>query len=46
MCVNAVYDLTEVAAKCYQKGGASEKSKLALAHDAVLKVHLKKSSPR
>ncbi|XP_074431507.1 TPR and ankyrin repeat-containing protein 1 isoform X2 [Larus michahellis] len=36
----------EVAAKCYQKGGAAEKSKLALAHDAVLKVHAKKSSPR
>ncbi|XP_009581848.1 PREDICTED: TPR and ankyrin repeat-containing protein 1-like, partial [Fulmarus glacialis] len=35
-----------VAAKCYQKGGAAEKSKLALAHDAVLKVHSKKSSPR
>lgn len=36
----------KVAAKCYQKGGAAEKSKLALTHDAVLKVHAKKSSPR
>ncbi|XP_068526771.1 TPR and ankyrin repeat-containing protein 1 isoform X2 [Anas acuta] len=42
----AKHQFWEVAAKCYQKGGASEKSKLALAHDAVLKVHLKKSSPR
>lgn len=36
----------QVAAKCYQKGGAAEKSKLVLTHDAVLKVHAKKSSPR
>ncbi|NXC41260.1 TRNK1 protein, partial [Penelope pileata] len=42
----AKHQFWEVAAKCYQKGGAAEKSKLALAHDAVLKVHLKKCSPR
>ncbi|XP_027584944.2 TPR and ankyrin repeat-containing protein 1 [Pipra filicauda] len=42
----AKHQFWEVAAKCYQKGGAAEKSKLALAHDAVLKVHAKKSSPR
>ncbi|KFP88590.1 TPR and ankyrin repeat-containing protein 1, partial [Apaloderma vittatum] len=42
----AKHHFWEVAAKCYQKGGATEKSKLALAHDAVLKVHTKKSSPR
>ncbi|XP_072709795.1 TPR and ankyrin repeat-containing protein 1 [Ciconia boyciana] len=42
----AKHQFWEVAAKCYQKGGAAEKSKLALAHDAVIKVHSKKSSPR
>ncbi|KFP74594.1 TPR and ankyrin repeat-containing protein 1, partial [Acanthisitta chloris] len=42
----AKHQFWEVAAKCYQKGGAAEKSKLALAHDAVLKVHAKKISPR
>ncbi|NXL60769.1 TRNK1 protein, partial [Chordeiles acutipennis] len=42
----AKHQFWEVAAKCYQKGGATEKSKLALAHDAVLKVHSKKISPR
>ncbi|NXF04537.1 TRNK1 protein, partial [Smithornis capensis] len=42
----AKHQFWEVAAKCYQKGGAAEKSKLALAHDAVLKLHAKKSSPR
>ncbi|NXP82534.1 TRNK1 protein, partial [Ramphastos sulfuratus] len=42
----AKHQFWEVAAKCYQKGGAAEKSKLALAHDAVLKVHTKKCSPR
>ncbi|KFV47944.1 TPR and ankyrin repeat-containing protein 1, partial [Gavia stellata] len=42
----AKHQFWEVAAKCYQKGGAAEKSKLALAHDAVLKVHSKKSNPR
>ncbi|NXY45550.1 TRNK1 protein, partial [Ceuthmochares aereus] len=42
----AKHQFWEVAAKCYQKGGAAEKSKLALAHNAVLKVRSKKSSPR
>ncbi|XP_010072899.1 PREDICTED: TPR and ankyrin repeat-containing protein 1 [Pterocles gutturalis] len=42
----AKHQFWAVAAKCYQKGGAAEKSKLALAHDAVLKVHSKKSSPK
>ncbi|XP_068863754.1 TPR and ankyrin repeat-containing protein 1 [Aphelocoma coerulescens] len=42
----AKHQFWEVAAKCYQKGGAAEKSKLALTHDAVLKVHAKKASPR
>ncbi|NXP27953.1 TRNK1 protein, partial [Scytalopus superciliaris] len=42
----AKHQFWEVAAKCYQKGGAAEKSKLALAHDAVLKVRAKKCSPR
>ncbi|KAM6282974.1 TPR and ankyrin repeat-containing protein 1 [Porphyrio hochstetteri] len=42
----AKHQFWEVAAKCYQKGGAADKSKLALAHDAVLKVRSKKSSPR
>ncbi|NWU99885.1 TRNK1 protein, partial [Upupa epops] len=42
----AKHQFWEVAAKCYQKGGAAEKSKLALAHDAVLKVHSKKCSSR
>ncbi|NXA75537.1 TRNK1 protein, partial [Thryothorus ludovicianus] len=42
----AKHQFWEVAAKCYQKGGAADKSKLALTHDAVLKVHVKKSSPR
>ncbi|NXN99379.1 TRNK1 protein, partial [Rhinopomastus cyanomelas] len=42
----AKHQFWEVAAKCYQKGGAAEKSKLALTHDAVLKVHAKKCSPR
>ncbi|XP_025957142.2 TPR and ankyrin repeat-containing protein 1 isoform X1 [Dromaius novaehollandiae] len=42
----AKHQCWEVAAKCYQKGGAAEKEKLALAHDAVLKVHSKKCSPK
>ncbi|XP_030061358.1 TPR and ankyrin repeat-containing protein 1 [Microcaecilia unicolor] len=42
----AKHQCWKVAAKCYQKGGASEKEKLALAHDAVLNVQTKKSSPR
>ncbi|XP_053119813.1 TPR and ankyrin repeat-containing protein 1 isoform X2 [Hemicordylus capensis] len=42
----AKHQCWKVAAKCYQKGGAIEKEKLALAHDAVLKVQSKKSNPR
>nr|XP_033786416.1 TPR and ankyrin repeat-containing protein 1 isoform X2 [Geotrypetes seraphini]XP_033786417.1 TPR and ankyrin repeat-containing protein 1 isoform X2 [Geotrypetes seraphini] len=42
----AKHQCWKVAAKCYQKGGAREKEKLALAHDAVLNVQTKKSSPR
>ncbi|NWX84042.1 TRNK1 protein, partial [Nothoprocta pentlandii] len=42
----AKHQCWEVAAKCYQKGGAAEKEKLAMAHDAVLKVHSKKCSPK
>ncbi|KAL8165574.1 UNVERIFIED_CONTAM: hypothetical protein K2H54_048288 [Gekko kuhli] len=42
----AKHQCWKVAAKCYQKGGAVEKEKLALAHDAVLKVQSKKCSPK
>ncbi|XP_077667201.1 TPR and ankyrin repeat-containing protein 1 isoform X3 [Eretmochelys imbricata] len=42
----AKHQCWKVAAKCYQKGGAIEKEKLALAHDAVLNVQSKKSSPK
>uniref|UniRef100_A0A6J0UIH0 TPR and ankyrin repeat-containing protein 1 isoform X1 n=1 Tax=Pogona vitticeps TaxID=103695 RepID=A0A6J0UIH0_9SAUR len=42
----AKHQCWKVAAKCYQKGGATEKEKLALAHDAVLKVQSKKISPK
>ncbi|XP_077160160.1 TPR and ankyrin repeat-containing protein 1 isoform X2 [Paroedura picta] len=42
----AKHQCWKVAAKCYQKGGAIEKEKLALAHDAVLKVQSKKCSPK
>ncbi|XP_053215483.1 TPR and ankyrin repeat-containing protein 1 [Podarcis raffonei] len=42
----AKHQCWKVAAKCYQKGGATEKEKLALAHDAVLKVQSKKMNPR
>uniref|UniRef100_A0A8C0GTY1 Tetratricopeptide repeat and ankyrin repeat containing 1 n=1 Tax=Chelonoidis abingdonii TaxID=106734 RepID=A0A8C0GTY1_CHEAB len=42
----AKHQCWKVAAKCYQKGGATEKEKLALAHDAVLNVQSKKSSPK
>nr|XP_056713031.1 TPR and ankyrin repeat-containing protein 1 [Euleptes europaea] len=42
----AKHQCWKVAAKCFQKGGAVEKEKLALAHDAVLKVQSKKSSPK
>lgn len=43
--INAII-LFQVAAKCYQKGGAIKKEKLALAHDAVLQVQTKKISPK
>ncbi|XP_041100859.1 TPR and ankyrin repeat-containing protein 1-like isoform X2 [Polyodon spathula] len=36
----------KVAAKCYQKGGAEDKEKLALAHDSVLNVRSKKTSSK
>ncbi|XP_054847017.1 TPR and ankyrin repeat-containing protein 1 isoform X2 [Eublepharis macularius] len=42
----AKHQCWKVAAKCYQKGGAVEKEKLALAHDAVLQVQSKKISPK
>ncbi|XP_048367555.1 TPR and ankyrin repeat-containing protein 1 isoform X2 [Sphaerodactylus townsendi] len=42
----AKHQCWKVAAKCFQKGGAVEKEKLALAHDAVLKVQSKKISPK
>ncbi|XP_019393683.1 PREDICTED: TPR and ankyrin repeat-containing protein 1 isoform X1 [Crocodylus porosus] len=42
----AKHQCWKVAAKCYQKGGADAKEKLALAHDAVLNVQSKKSSPK
>ncbi|XP_069469300.1 TPR and ankyrin repeat-containing protein 1 isoform X2 [Ambystoma mexicanum] len=42
----AKHQCWKVAAKCYQKGGASEKAKLALAHDSVLNVQTKKANPK
>nr|XP_060637656.1 TPR and ankyrin repeat-containing protein 1 [Anolis sagrei ordinatus] len=42
----AKHQCWKVAAKCYQKGGAIEKEKLALANDAVLNVQSKKISPK
>ncbi|KAM4705098.1 TPR and ankyrin repeat-containing protein 1 [Rhinophrynus dorsalis] len=36
----------KVAAKCYQKGGATDKEKLAFAHDAVLSLQSKKLNNR
>lgn len=42
----AKHQCWKVAAKCYQKGGEIKKEKLALAHDAVLKVQTKKISPK
>uniref|UniRef100_UPI00398F2E9E TPR and ankyrin repeat-containing protein 1-like n=1 Tax=Pristiophorus japonicus TaxID=55135 RepID=UPI00398F2E9E len=42
----AKHQCWKVAAKCYQKGGEVEKEKLALAHDAVLNVQVKKKSQR
>ena len=40
------FGLFQVAAKCYQKGGAFEKEKLALAHNAALNMKSKKVSPK
>ncbi|XP_069071086.1 TPR and ankyrin repeat-containing protein 1 isoform X1 [Pleurodeles waltl] len=42
----AKHQCWKVAAKCYQKGGARDKEKLALAHDSVIKVQTKKASPK
>uniref|UniRef100_A0A8D0HJB0 Tetratricopeptide repeat and ankyrin repeat containing 1 n=1 Tax=Sphenodon punctatus TaxID=8508 RepID=A0A8D0HJB0_SPHPU len=42
----AKHQCWKVADKCYQKGGAVEKEKLALTHDGVLNVQSKKSSPK
>nr|XP_016849904.1 PREDICTED: TPR and ankyrin repeat-containing protein 1 [Anolis carolinensis] len=42
----AKHQCWKVAAKCYQKGGAIEKEKLALANDAVLNVQSKKITPK
>ncbi|XP_075068730.1 TPR and ankyrin repeat-containing protein 1 isoform X2 [Mixophyes fleayi] len=36
----------KVAAKCYQKGGAIEKEKLAFAHDEVLQLQSRKANAR
>ena len=40
------FGLFQVAAKCFQKGGALEKEKLALAHNAALNMKSKKVSPK
>lgn len=45
-CTSPLFRLFQVAAKCYQKGGAFEKEKLALAHDAALNMTSKKVSPK
>ncbi|XP_045055792.2 TPR and ankyrin repeat-containing protein 1 isoform X3 [Desmodus rotundus] len=42
----AKHQCWKVAAKCYQKGGAFEKEKLALAHNAALNMKSKKVSPK
>uniref|UniRef100_A0A4X2LFF3 Tetratricopeptide repeat and ankyrin repeat containing 1 n=1 Tax=Vombatus ursinus TaxID=29139 RepID=A0A4X2LFF3_VOMUR len=42
----AKHQCWKVAAKCYQKGAAFDKEKLALAHHAVLNVKSKKVSPK
>ncbi|XP_039699307.1 TPR and ankyrin repeat-containing protein 1 isoform X2 [Pteropus medius] len=42
----AKHQCWKVAAKCYQKGGAFEKGKLALAHDTALNMKFKKVSPK
>ncbi|MEJ1285862.1 tetratricopeptide repeat and ankyrin repeat containing 1 [Cricetulus griseus] len=43
---NQTFDLFQVAAKCYQKGDAVEKEKLALAHYTALNMKSKKVSPK
>ncbi|XP_068413729.1 TPR and ankyrin repeat-containing protein 1 isoform X1 [Eschrichtius robustus] len=42
----AKHQCWKVAAKCFQKGGALEKEKLALAHNAALNMKSKKVSPK
>ncbi|XP_016054334.1 PREDICTED: TPR and ankyrin repeat-containing protein 1 isoform X2 [Miniopterus natalensis] len=42
----AKHQCWKVAAKCYQKGGAYEKEKLALAHNTALNMKSKKVSPK
>ncbi|XP_006890721.1 PREDICTED: TPR and ankyrin repeat-containing protein 1 [Elephantulus edwardii] len=42
----AKHQCWKVAAKCYQKGGAFEKEKLALAHHTALNMKSKKVSPK
>ncbi|XP_057562024.1 TPR and ankyrin repeat-containing protein 1 [Hippopotamus amphibius kiboko] len=42
----AKHQCWKVAAKCYQKGGAIEKEKLALAHNTALNMKSKKVSPK
>ncbi|XP_010627979.1 TPR and ankyrin repeat-containing protein 1 isoform X4 [Fukomys damarensis] len=42
----AKHQCWKVAAKCYQKGGAFEKEKLALAHNTALNMKAKKVSPK
>ncbi|KAI5944999.1 TPR and ankyrin repeat-containing protein 1 [Manis javanica] len=42
----AKHQCWKVAAKCYQKGGAFEKEKLALAHNTALNMKSKKVSPK
>ncbi|XP_058513135.1 TPR and ankyrin repeat-containing protein 1 isoform X1 [Ochotona princeps] len=42
----AKHQCWKVAAKCYQKGGAFEKEKLAVAHNTAVNMKNKKISPR
>ncbi|XP_029097639.1 TPR and ankyrin repeat-containing protein 1 isoform X3 [Monodon monoceros] len=42
----AKHQCWKVAAKCFQKGGALEKEKLALAHSSALNMKSKKVSPK
>ncbi|XP_037004097.2 TPR and ankyrin repeat-containing protein 1 isoform X3 [Artibeus jamaicensis] len=42
----AKHQCWKVAAKCYQKGGALEKEKLALAHNTALNMKSKRVSPK